>query len=61
MKVSGHCDTDVVFTDVETEKTYIIGCIAFSVLEKIKLQRRKWYTVEDLGNLTINPVTLTIK
>lgn len=52
MKVSGNCDTG---------KTYITGCIAFSVLEKIKLQRRKWYTVEGLGNLTINPVTLRIK
>lgn len=37
MKVSGNCDTDVVFIDVETEKTYITGYIAFSVLEKIKL------------------------
>ena len=61
IKVSGDCDTDVVFTDVETGKTYTIGYITSGVSEKIKLQRGKWYTVEGGGNLTMNPVNLRIK
>ena len=56
VKVSGDCDTDVVFTDVETGKTYTIGYITSGVSEKIKLQRGKWYAVEGAGKLTMNPV-----
>lgn len=61
VKVSGDCDTDVVFTDVETGKTYTIGYITSGVSGKIELQRGKWYTVEGAGNLTLNPVNLRIE
>ncbi|RGY94407.1 hypothetical protein [Clostridium sp. AM58-1XD] len=61
VKVSGNCDTDVVFTDVETGVTYTIGYITSGVSEKIRLQRGKWYTVNGAGNLTINPVNLRIE
>lgn len=46
--MSGDCDTNVVFTDVETGEIFMIGYITSGVSEKIKLQRNKWYTVEGL-------------
>lgn len=61
VKVSGDCDTDVMFTDIETGETYTIGYITFGVSEKIKLQRGRWYIVEGVGNLTVNPVNVRIE
>lgn len=56
--VSGDCDTDVIFTDVETGKQYIVGYITHGVSEKIRLEKGKWYTVKGAGNLTLRPVTV---
>lgn len=58
VKVSGDCDTNVVFTDVETGEQSIIGYITHSMTEKIKLERGKWYKVEGNGNLTLYPVNV---
>lgn len=60
VKVSSDCDTDVVFTDIETGETYTIG-ITYGILEKITLQRGRWYTVEGAGNLTVKPVNVRIE
>ena len=56
VKVSGDCDTDVVFTDMETGEKYVVGYITSGVSEKIKLEKGKWYTVAGRGNLVISPV-----
>ena len=56
--VSGDCDTDVIFTDVETGKQYIVGYITHGISEKIRLEKGKWYTVKGAGNLTLRPVTV---
>ena len=61
VKVSGDRDTDVVFTDVETGKQYIIGYITHGITEKIKLESNKWYKVEGGGNLTLCPVNVRIE
>ena len=61
VRVSGDCDTDVVFTDVETGKTYTIGYITSGVSEKIKLEKGKWYTVAGGGNLVISPVNVRVE
>ncbi len=61
IKVSGDCDTDVVFTDVETGEQYIIGYITHGMAEKIKLERGKWYQVDGRGNLTMNPVNVRVE
>lgn len=61
VRVSGDCDTEVVFTDIETRKTYTIGYITSGVSEKVKLQKGRWYTVEGAGNLTVSPVNVRIE
>lgn len=61
IKVSGDCDTDVVFTDIETGETYTAGYITSGVSEKVKLQKGKWYTVEGAGNITVTPVNVRIE
>lgn len=61
VKVSGDCDTDVVFTDVETGETYTVGYITPGMSDKIKLQKGRWYTVEGAGNLTLSPVNVRIE
>lgn len=61
VKVSGNCDTTVVFTDIETGKTYTIGYITSGVSEKIRLQKGKWYTVAGNGNITVSPVNVRIE
>ena len=61
VKVSGDCDTEVVFTDVETGKKYRIGYITQGVTERIKLERGKWYKVAGGGNLTLNPVNIRVE
>lgn len=61
VKVSGDCDTDVVFTDIETGENYVVGYITSGVSEKIKLEKGKWYTVTGRGNLVISPVNVRIE
>ena len=61
VKVSGDCDTDVVFTDVGTGEKYKIGYITQGVTERIKLERGKWYKVVGGGNLTLNPVNIRVE
>lgn len=61
VKVSGGCDTDVVFTDIETGEQYVIGYITPGVPETIKLQRGRWYEVAGAGNLTVRPVNVRIE
>lgn len=61
VKVNGDCDTNVVFTDVETGKTYEIGYITHGVSEKIKLQKGRWYAVAAAGNIRIAPVNVRIE
>ena len=61
VKVSGDCDTDVVFTDIETGEEYVIGYITSGLSEKIKLQKGKWYTVEGGGILTVKPVNVRVE
>ena len=34
VKVSGDCDTDVIFTDIETGERYVVGYITSGVSEK---------------------------
>ena len=60
VKVSGDCDTDVVFTDMETGEKYVVGYITSGVSEKIKLEKGKWYTVAGGGNLVISPVKVRV-
>ena len=54
VKVSGDCDTDVVFTDMETGEKYVVGYITSGVSEKIKLEKGKWYTVAGGGRKSCN-------
>ncbi len=61
VKVRGDCDTDVVFTDVETGEEYVIGYITHGVSETIKLEKGKWYTVKGGGNLVLSPVNVRIE
>ena len=60
VRVSGDCDTDVVFTDVETGEQYIVGYITHGMSEKIQLEKGRWYTVRGAGNLTLCPVTVRV-
>ena len=61
VKVSCECDTEAVFTDVETGEKYRIGYITQGVTERIKLERGKWYKVAGGGNLTLNPVNIRVE
>ncbi len=61
VKVSGDCDTDVVFTDVETGETFTVGYITTGSSEKIKLQRKKWYNVDGAGNIKVSSVNVRIE
>lgn len=61
VKVSGDSDTDVVFTDIETGKSYTIGYITNGMTEKIKLEKGKWYKVEGAGNIDVGPVNVRIE
>ena len=60
VEVRSDCDTDVVFTDVETGQRYTIGYITSGVSEKIQLEKNSWYRVEGGGNLTIGPVHVRV-
>lgn len=46
VEVRSDCDTDVVFTDVETGQRYTIGYITPGMSEKIQLEKNSWYRVE---------------
>lgn len=61
VQVTGNRDTDVVFTDVETGKTYTISYLTSGAPEKIRLERGKWYRVEGAGSLTVKPVNVRIQ
>lgn len=61
VKVTGNTDTDVVFTDIESGETYIIGYITSGIGDTIKLKQGKWYRVECAGKLTLRPVTVRIE
>ena len=52
-EVNSNCDTNVVFTDVETGKTYMIGYITPGMSDTIKLEKDKWYSVEANGRIHI--------
>ena len=61
VKVTGNADTDVVFTDIESGETYVIGYITPGAGDTIKLKRGKWYRVEGAGELTLRPVNVRIE
>ena len=61
VKVTGNADTDVVFTDIESGETYVIGYITHGAGDTIKLKRGKWYRVEGTGELTLRPVNVRIE
>ena len=61
INVSGDCDTEVTFTDVETGEIYTTGYITSGVTEKIELEANKWYIVEGKGNLTVSPVNIRVE
>ena len=61
VKVTGTADTDVVFTDIESGETYVIGYITSGSGGTIKLERGKWYKVEGVGELTVRPVNIRIE
>lgn len=61
VKVTGTVDTDVIFTDIESGETYVIGYITPGAGDTIKLERGKWYRVEGGGELTVRPVNVRIE
>jgi hypothetical protein len=61
VKVSGDCDTDVIFTNIETGEKHVIGYITSGMTETIKLERNNWYQVECGGNITLSPVNIRIE
>jgi len=61
VKVTGTVDTDVVFTDIESGETYVIGYITSGVGDTIELEQGKWYRVEGFGELTVRPVNVRIE
>lgn len=61
VKITGNADTDVVFTDIESGETYVIGYITSGAGDTIKLKQGKWYRVESAGELTLKPVNVRIE
>lgn len=61
VKVRSDCDTRVVFVDIETGQEYVIGYITHGVIETIKLEKGKWYTVKSSGNLILSPINVRIE
>lgn len=61
IKVSSEEDTDVIFTDVETGKTFTIGYLTPGMVEKIKLEKAHWYKIEARGNIKVYPVNIRIE
>ena len=58
--VSGNTDTDVIFTDVDSGETYVIGYITQGMREEIRLETGHWYSVQGDGELTLRPVRLRV-
>ncbi len=58
--VLGTADTDVIFTDVDSGETYVIGYITQGMQEKIRLKNGHWYSVQCGGELTLRPVRLRV-
>lgn len=54
-------DTDVVFTDVDTGETYKIDYATSGKMEKIKLEKGKWYSVEAKGDITLYGVNARVE
>ncbi len=61
VKVNSNIDTKVIFTDVESGKTYKIGYLTPGTHETIQLERGKWYQVEGSGELTIRPINVRVE
>ena len=61
VKVTGTADTDVVFTDIESGETYVIGYVTSGAGDTIKLKRGKWYRVEGAGELTFRPLNVRLE
>lgn len=61
VKVSGDCDTNVIFIDVLTNEKYEIGYITHGMSENIRLEKGKWYKVVGKGNLEISLVNVRIE
>ena len=51
VKITSTADTDVVFTDIESGETYVIGYITSGVGETIKLERENGTGLKGLENL----------
>ena len=51
VKITSTADTDVVFTDIESGETYVIGYITSGVGETIKLERGNGTGLKGLENL----------
>lgn len=61
IKVSSEEDTDLIFTDVKTGKTFTIGYLTPGMVEKIQLEKAHWYKVEARGNIKVYPVNIRIE
>lgn len=61
VNVRSDCDTDVVFTDLETGEKHVIGYITNGISETINLQKGKWYAVQGGGNLELCPVNIRME
>lgn len=61
VKVTSPVDTSVIFVDVETGHNYSIPYITSNGSEKIKLEKGKWYSIEDGRGLKVSPVNLRIE
>ena len=51
VKVTGTADTDVVFTDIESGETYVIGQITHGAGDTIQLERGNGTRLKALENL----------
>lgn len=61
VKVTGTADTDVLFTDIESGKTYVMNSVTCETGETIRLKKGKWYWVQGTGELTVRPVNVRIE
>lgn len=61
VKVVGPRDTEVIFVDVKTGENYAIPYFTNDENGSIKLEKGRWYTVEDGAGLTIRPVNVRIE
>ncbi len=61
VKVGGTQDTSVTFTDVETGEEIVVGYITPGMIEKVKLEKNHWYTVEAVGDITLKPIEVRVR